>query len=66
VRRHAGSLHEARSYCYALQKRVKPFVRNGKGVIGLFDRPQGPPINSGSLVTEQTHINEKRAPKAPV
>jgi hypothetical protein len=41
VQRHAGRPYEARSYCYALQKRVKPFVRNGKGVIGLFDRPQG-------------------------
>jgi hypothetical protein len=41
VRRHAGRPYEAGSYCYALQKRVKPFVRNGKGVIGLFDHAQG-------------------------
>jgi hypothetical protein len=41
VRRHAGRPYEVRSYRYALQKRVKPFVRNGKGVIGLFGRPQG-------------------------
>jgi hypothetical protein len=41
VQGHAGSLYEARSYCYALEKRAKPFVRNGKGVIGVFERPQG-------------------------
>jgi hypothetical protein len=41
VRRHAGGPYEARSYCYTLEKCVKPFVRDGKGVIGLFERPQG-------------------------
>jgi hypothetical protein len=66
VRRHAGGLYEAGSYCYNLVKCVKPFVRNGKGVIGVNDHTQGPPINSGSLVIERTHINEKRAPKASV
>jgi hypothetical protein len=30
VRRHAGGLYEARSYCYSLVKRVKPFVKNVK------------------------------------
>jgi hypothetical protein len=57
---------EAGSYCYTLVKCVKPFVKNEKGVIGVNDRTQGPPINSGSLVFERTHINKKRAPKAPV
>jgi hypothetical protein len=66
VRRHAGGLYEAGSYCYTLVKCVKPFVRNGKGVIGVNDHTQGPPINSGSLVIERTHINEKRALKASV
>jgi hypothetical protein len=66
VRRHTGCPYEAGSNCYTLQKCVKLFVRNGKGVIGLFDHPRGPPINSGSLVTERTHINEKRAPKVLV
>jgi hypothetical protein len=66
VRRHTRGLYEARSYCYTLAKCVKPFVRSGKGVIGVNDHTQGPPINSGSLVIEWTHINEKRAPKAPV
>jgi hypothetical protein len=66
VRRHAGGLYEAGSYCYTLVKCVKPFVRNEKGVIGVNDHTQGPPINSGSLVIERTHINEKRAPKASV
>jgi hypothetical protein len=56
VRRHAGCPSEAGSYCNALQKRVKPFVRNRKGVIGLFDHSRGPPTNRGSLVTERTHI----------
>jgi hypothetical protein len=63
VRRHAGCPYEVGSYCYALQKHVKSFVRNEKRVIGLFDHPRGPPINRGSLVTEWTHINEKRASK---
>jgi hypothetical protein len=53
VRRHAGGLYDAGSYCYALVKRVKPFVRNGKGVIE-------------ALCNRRTHINEKRAPKASV
>jgi hypothetical protein len=66
VRRHAGGLYEAGSYCYTLVKCVKPFVRNEKSVIGVNDHTQGPPINSGSLVIELTHINEKRAPKASV
>jgi hypothetical protein len=30
-------------------KRVKPFVRNGKGVIEVDDHTQGPPINSDPL-----------------
>jgi hypothetical protein len=66
VRRHAGGLYEAGSYCYTLVKCVKSFVRNGKGVIGVNNHTQGPPINSGSLVIERTHINEKRASKASV
>jgi hypothetical protein len=66
VRRHAGGLIGAGSYYNTLVKCVKPRVRNGKGVIGGNDHTQGPPINSGSLVIERTHINEKRAPKAPV
>jgi hypothetical protein len=65
VRRHAGGLYDARSYCYALVKRVKPFARNGKGVIEVDDHTRGPPINSDPLVMERTHINEKRASKAP-
>jgi hypothetical protein len=63
MQRHAGCPYEAGSYCYALQKCVKPFVRNRKGVIELFDHSREPPINRGSIVTERTHINEKRAPK---
>jgi hypothetical protein len=63
VRRHAGCPYEAGSYCNALQKCVKPFVTNGKCVIGLFDHSRGPPINRGSIITERTHINEKRALK---
>jgi hypothetical protein len=66
VRRHVGSPYEARSYCYTLKKRVKPFVRNGKGVIGGVRAYIGPSINRDSLVTEWTHINEKRAPKVSV
>jgi hypothetical protein len=65
VRRHAGGLYDAGSYCYTLVKFLKPFVKNGKGVIEVDDHAQGPPINSDPLVMEQTHINEKRAPKAP-
>jgi hypothetical protein len=37
------------SYCYALVKRVKPFVRNRKGVIEVDDHTRGPPINSDPL-----------------
>jgi hypothetical protein len=33
VRRHAGGLYGAGSYCYALVKCLKTFVRNRKGVI---------------------------------
>jgi hypothetical protein len=65
VRRHAGGLYDAGSYCYALVKRVKPFVKNEKGVIEVDDHIRGPPINSDPLVIERTRINEKRAPKAP-
>jgi hypothetical protein len=65
VRRHAGGMYNAGSYCYTLVKCLKPFVRNGKGVIEANDHAQGPPINSEPLVMKQTHGNEKRAPKAP-
>jgi hypothetical protein len=65
VRRHAGGLYDAGSYCYTLVKCLKPFVRNGKGVIEVDDHAQGPPINSEPLVMKRTHSNEKRAPKAP-
>jgi hypothetical protein len=64
VRRHAGGLYDARSYCYTLVKCLKPFVRNGKGVIEADDHAQGSPINSEPLVMKRTHCNEKRAPKA--
>jgi hypothetical protein len=64
VRRHVGGLYEAGSYCYTLVKCLKPFVRNGKGVIEANDHAQGSPINSEPLVMKQTHCNEKRAPKA--
>jgi hypothetical protein len=64
VRRHAGGLYDAGSYCYTLVKCLKPFVRNGKGVIEANDHTQGSPINSVPLVMERTHCNEKRAPKA--
>jgi hypothetical protein len=64
VRRHAGGLYDARSYCYTLVNCLKPFVRNGKGVIDANDHTQGSPINSEPLVMKQTHRNEKRAPKA--
>jgi hypothetical protein len=50
VRRHAGILYDAGSYCYTLVKCLKPFVRNGKGVIEVDDHAQGPPINSDPLV----------------
>jgi hypothetical protein len=65
VRRHAGGLYDAGSYCYTLVKCLKPFVRNGKDVIEVDDHAQGPPINSEPLVMERTRSNEKRAPKAP-
>jgi hypothetical protein len=65
VRRHVGGLYDAGSYCYTLVKCLKPFVRNGKGVIEVDDHAQGSPINSEPLVMKRTHINEKRAPKAP-
>jgi hypothetical protein len=64
VRRHAGGLYDAGSYCYTLVKCLKSFVRNGKGVIEANDYAQGPPINSEPLVMKRTHCNEKRAPKA--
>jgi hypothetical protein len=64
VRRHAGGLYDAGSYCYTLVKCLKPFVRNEKGVIEANDHAQGPPINGEPLVMKQTHRNEKRAPKA--
>jgi hypothetical protein len=64
VQRHAGGLYDAGSYCYALVKCLKSFVRNGKGVIEANDHTQGSPINSEPLVMERTHCNEKRAPKA--
>jgi hypothetical protein len=65
VRRHAGGLYDAGSYCYTLVKCLKPFVSNGKGVIEVDDHAQGPPINSEPLVMKRTHRNEKSAPKAP-
>jgi hypothetical protein len=65
VRRHVGGLYDAGSYCYTLVKCLKPFVRNGNGVIGADDHAQGSPINSEPLVMKRTHCNEKRAPKAP-
>jgi hypothetical protein len=64
VRRHAGGLYDAGSYCYTLVKCLKLFVRSGKGVIEANDLTQGSPINSEPLVMERTHCNEKRAPKA--
>jgi hypothetical protein len=64
VRRHAGGLYDSGSYCYTLVKCLKPFVRNGKGVIETNDHAQGSPINSEPLVMKRTHRNEKRAPKA--
>jgi hypothetical protein len=65
VRRHAGGLYDSRSYCYTLVKCLKPFVRNGKGVIEADDHAQGSPINSEPLVMKRTRSNEKRGPKAP-
>jgi hypothetical protein len=65
VRRHAGGLYDAGSYCYTLVKCLKPFVRNGKCVIGADDHAQGSTINSEPLVMKRAHCNEKRAPKAP-
>jgi hypothetical protein len=65
VRRHAGGLYDAGSYCYTLVKCLKPFVRNGKGVIEANDHAQGSPINSEPFVMKRTHCNEQRAPKAP-
>jgi hypothetical protein len=64
VRRHTRGLYDAGSYCYALVKCLKPFVRNEKGVIEANNHTQGTPINSEPLVMEQTNCNEKRAPKA--
>jgi hypothetical protein len=64
VRRHAGGLNDTETYCYTLVKCLKPFVRNGKGVIEANDYTQGSPINSEPLVMKRTHCNEKRAPKA--
>jgi hypothetical protein len=64
VRRHAGGLYDAGTYCYTLVKCLKQFVRNGKGVIEANDYTQGSPINSEPLVMKRTHRNEKRAPKA--
>jgi hypothetical protein len=54
VRGHAGGLYDAGSYCYALGKCLKLFVRNGKGVIEVNDHAQGPPINSEPLVMKRT------------
>jgi hypothetical protein len=56
------------TYCYTLVKYtlvkcLKPFVRNGKGVIEANDYTQGSPINSEPLVMKRTHCNEKRVPK---
>jgi hypothetical protein len=64
VRRHARGLYDAGTYCYALVKCLKPFVRNGKCVIEANDHAQGSPINSEPFVMKRTHGNEKRAPKA--
>jgi hypothetical protein len=64
VRRHAGGLYDAGTYCYTLVKCLKQFVRSIKGVIEANDYAQGSPINSEPLVMKRTHYNEKRAPKA--
>jgi hypothetical protein len=37
VRRRAGGLYDAGTYCYTLVKCLKPFVKNGKGVIEAND-----------------------------
>jgi hypothetical protein len=52
VRRHAGGLYDAGTYCYALVKCLKGIVRNGKGVIEANDYTQGSPINSEPLCNE--------------
>jgi hypothetical protein len=41
VRRHAGGLCDAGSYCYTLVKCLKPFVRNEKGVLRQMIMPRG-------------------------
>jgi hypothetical protein len=41
VGRHVGGPYEAWSYCYTLEKRVNPFVGNGKGIIGVIEYPRG-------------------------
>jgi hypothetical protein len=64
VRRHAGGLYDAGTYCYALVKCLKRFVRDGKGVIEANDYAHGSPINSEPLVMKRIPCNEKRAPKA--
>jgi hypothetical protein len=64
IRRHAGGLYDAGTYCYTLVKCLKQFVKNGKGVIEEIDYTQGSSINSEPLVMKRTHCNEKRAPKA--
>jgi hypothetical protein len=64
VRRQAGGLYDAGTYCYTLVKCLMQFVRNGKGVIEANDYTQGSPINSEPLVMKRTHCNEKRVPKA--
>jgi hypothetical protein len=66
VRRHAGGLYDAGTYCYTLVKCLKQFVRNGKGVIEANDYTQGSPINSEPFVMKRTPGNEKGAPKASV
>jgi hypothetical protein len=58
-------MYDAGSYYYTLVKCLKPFVRNGKGVIEADDHAQGSPINSEPIVIKRTHWNEKRARKAP-
>jgi hypothetical protein len=60
VLRHAGGLYDAGSYCYTLIKCLKPYVRNGKGVIEVDAYAQGLPINSEPLVMKQTHTVMRR------
>jgi hypothetical protein len=55
VRRHAGGLYDAGTYCYTLVKCLKPFVRNGKGVIEANDYAQGSSINSEPLVMRREY-----------